>query len=139
MSCIPFIAQSLRQRGYRVTPQRVAVLQALHDGGHLSPLDIFGNVRHTGMTEATVYRTLEFLQENDIIYSAQNQFGHLTYELAGHAHHHLICRKCGAQVKLEPEAIQDILLNLEGQTGYNLKASHLTIFGLCPACQHLSQ
>jgi Fur family ferric uptake transcriptional regulator len=64
MSCIPRFTQMLRSRGYRMTPQRLAVLQALHDGGHLSPGQIFERVHQTGMTETTVYRNLEFLAGN---------------------------------------------------------------------------
>ena len=59
MSCIPQLTQTLRARGYRMTPQRLSILQALHDGGHLSPTQIYERVHQTGMTETTVYRTLD--------------------------------------------------------------------------------
>ena len=51
------------------------------------------------MTEATVYRTLEFLAENGVVLSALNGNGHLVYEIAGHDHHHLICRSCGMKLR----------------------------------------
>jgi len=139
MSCLPLHSQTLRARGYRMTPQRVAILQALHDGGHLSPAQVFSRVRQTGMTEATVYRTLEFLAENGIVYPAQNGGGHLTYELAGSSHHHLVCRACGAQVDLEAGALGTMIHQLEQQTGYRLDAGHLTFTGLCPDCQRIQK
>ena len=134
MSCLSLHSQTLRARGFRVTPQRLAILEALHSGGHLSPVEIYERVRQTGMTEATVYRTLEFLAENGIVYSAQNGGGHLTYELAGDSHYHLVCRSCGAQMEVDPALFAPAIHQVESQTGYHLTASHLTFFGLCPEC-----
>jgi len=121
-----------------MTPQRLSILEALHHDGHLSPAQVYARVRQTGMTEATVYRTLEFLTENNVIFAAHNSNGHLTYELAGHDHHHLICRSCGAQVGIEHDALNGVIGQLEQQTGYRLNTGHLTLFGLCPSCQNLS-
>ena len=135
MSCLSLHSQTLRERGFRVTPQRLAILEALHSGGHLSPGKIYERVRQTGMTEATVYRTLEFLARNGIVYPAPNAGGHLTYELAGGSHHHLVCRSCGAQVDLEADALKAMIRQLERRSGYHLDAGHLTFSGLCPACQ----
>ena len=137
MSCLSRHSQILRSRGFRMTPQRLAILDAMHTGGHLSPLNIYERVRQTGMTEATVYRTLEFLAENGIVYPAQNGGGHLTYELAEGSHHHLVCRSCGAQVDLEADVLKGMVRQLEKQTGYRLDAGHLTFTGLCPNCRPL--
>lgn len=136
MSCLARHSKTLRARGYRMTPQRLAILQALHDGGHLSPRQVYERVRGTGMTEATVYRTLEFLAGNEIVFSAGSCDGRLTYELAGHSHHHVTCRTCGAQLDLEHDLLRDLIGQLEQQTGYRLDAGHLTFFGLCPVCQN---
>ncbi|MEZ0395722.1 MAG: Fur family transcriptional regulator [Anaerolineales bacterium] len=135
MSCLARHSQTLRARGYRMTPQRLAILEALHHDGHLSPAQIYERVRPTGMTEATVYRTLEFLAANGIVFPAHNPDGHLTYELAGSDHHHLVCRACGAQIEVPQADLQNPLARIEEQTGYRLTDGHLTLVGLCPACQ----
>ena len=135
MSCTPRLTQTLRLRGFRMTPQRLAILQALHDGGHLSPAQVYARVRQTGLTETTVYRTLDFLAENGVVVVANRANGHQAYELAGATHHHLVCRSCGGQVEVEAGAVQDLIGRLEGQSGYRLDAGHLTLFGLCPICQ----
>jgi len=134
MACIPDITQMLHSRGYRMTPQRVAILEALHDGGHLSPGDVYERVRQTGMSEATVYRTLEFLAGNGILLVADRTNGHLEYELSGESHHHIICQTCGAQMEVDPAMLAPAIRRIESQTGYRLTASHLTFFGLCPKC-----
>jgi Fur family ferric uptake transcriptional regulator len=140
MSCTSRLTQLLHERGFRVTPQRLAILQALHESGHLSPVQVYQRTRDAmpGMTEATVYRTLEFLCDNDIVYATQNGGGHLTYELAGISHHHLVCRSCGAQVDLEPTSFQEAIAHLETQTNYRIDAGHLMFFGLCPECKQTS-
>lgn len=135
MTCTPRLSQSLRSRGFRMTPQRLAILQALHDGGHLSPAQVYERVRQTGMTEATVYRTLEFLAENDMALPAHIGSGHLAYEISGHDHHHLFCRACGREVQIEHVRLQELYAQLEAETGFRLTTSHLTFFGLCPDCK----
>jgi Fur family ferric uptake transcriptional regulator len=136
MSCIPQHTRTLRERGYRMTTQRLSIMQALHEGGHLSPGQIYERIRPMGMTETTVYRTLEFLARNGVVHPTQVGGGHLAYELAGHDHHHLVCRACGAQVDLEPDLLNPAISQIESQTGYHIDAGHLTFFGLCPECNH---
>jgi len=69
MSCASEYAPQLRSLGYRMTPQRIAILHALrHSGKHLSPRDVYQRARKDvpGLTEPTVYRTLEFLAKNGL-------------------------------------------------------------------------
>ena len=138
MTCSAPYAEKLQARGFRMTAQRHAILHILKaSGGHLSPSQVY-NLAHAsipGLTETTVYRTLEFLADNDIVHPAQNDGGHLTYELAGHDHHHLVCRVCGAQLDLEPDSLLPAISRLELKTGYQIGAGHLTFFGVCPNCQ----
>jgi Fur family ferric uptake transcriptional regulator len=121
-----------------MTPQRHAIMHILKASGeHLSPAQVYEQARQSlpGITETTVYRTLEFLVQNGIVLSTQNSGGHLAYELSGHDHHHLVCRSCGARLDLEPGLIQKTISSLERQTGYQISAGHLTFSGLCPACR----
>jgi Fur family transcriptional regulator, ferric uptake regulator len=135
MSCTPRLTKLLRARGYRMTSQRFAILQALHDGGHLSPAQIYKRVHQTGMTEATVYRTLEFLAGNGILLVADRGHGHLAYELSGESHHHIICRICGKQMEIDPALLAPAISQMENETGYRLNAGHLSFFGLCLKCK----
>jgi len=142
MTCSAIYAQELRSRGFRMTPQRMAILHALHhSGSHLSPVQVYERAHADlpGLTEVTVYRSLEFLAENDVVLPALNGDGHLVYEIAGRDHHHLICRSCGRSVEVEHALLQKLYEQLETKSGYQLTTSHLTFFGLCPECQTNSQ
>jgi Fe2+ or Zn2+ uptake regulation protein len=56
----------LKAQGFRLTPQRLAILRILEEaGGHVSPAAVYQQASRQmpGITEATVYRTLEFLSQ----------------------------------------------------------------------------
>jgi Fur family ferric uptake transcriptional regulator len=137
MSCINRLSKELRARGYRITPQRLAVLQALHAGGHISPTQVFERTSQMipGMTESTVYRTLEFLTENGALLSTQSASGHLTYELTQSDHHHMVCQVCGLEVDLDHNQVQSFYGQVESQTGFRITTGHLTLQGLCTRCK----
>jgi Fe2+ or Zn2+ uptake regulation protein len=135
---INYYTQQIHQRGFRITPQRLVILQILIDeGDHLSPIEIYQRAAQImpGMTEATVYRTLSFLAEQGIIMSAHIGSGQLVYEISEYKHHHLICRSCKKTIDIDHEMLKDLYQKLEDQTGFKLDIVHLTFFGLCPECQ----
>jgi Fe2+ or Zn2+ uptake regulation protein len=128
----------LRSLGFRVTAQRMAILRVLlESGSHLSPAEIYDRARRgaRGLTPPTVYRTLDFLARYGLVQPALNSQRHLVYQIAGHEHHHVVCSRCGASVEIEHAAINHIYQDLQKRTGYHLTDSHVTLFGLCPACQ----
>ena len=137
MSCTEAYAPQLRARGYRMTPQRLAILHVLHRSGkHLSPTEVYERARSQfrGLTETTVYRTLEFLAENELARPALMGNGHLVYEIARHKHHHLVCRSCGTEMEVDHTLLKAMYQKLETTSGYKLTDSHITFFGLCPGC-----
>ena len=141
MTCGEQLSAPLRKRGYRLTSQRMTILHILHhDGGHLTPSQVYDRARQTlpGITEPTVYRTLEFLADNHLALAAHVGSGKLVYEIAGRDHHHLICRNCGRSVEMGHGELQRVYRRMEKSTGYGMITSHSTFFGLCPGCQKAS-
>lgn len=131
------ILHDLREHGHRLTPQRLAIMQILaEEGRHLSPAEIYQRAvqRLPGLTEATVYRTLDFLARNGLVLVAHIGDGRLVYEVAGHNHHHLICHECGGTVEIEHELLESLYDRLRDQTGFQIDHWHVTFFGLCPRC-----
>jgi Fur family transcriptional regulator, ferric uptake regulator len=128
----------LRARGFRLTPQRYAILNVLLEAqGHLSPIEVYQRAKGKipGLTEPTVYRTLSFLAEQGLVMAAHIGGGQLVYETSEHVHHHLICRECGGTLEIAHDALQELYDNLFVTTGFQLDSSHVTFFGLCPDCQ----
>ncbi|MEW5938467.1 MAG: transcriptional repressor, partial [Chloroflexota bacterium] len=138
MTCGSYLTDQLHTRGFRMTSQRLAILHTLrHTGGHLSPVEVYEKTRRAQprLTEATVYRTLEFLAENGFALAAHVGNGKLVYELTEENHHHLICKNCGATTAVEHASLAELYSQLGSSTGYKLDSSHVTLFGLCPECQ----
>lgn len=138
MTCAETYTPELHSRGYRMTPQRLAILHVLHHSGkHLSPSEVYARAQKQapGLTEATVYRTLEFLAENQLARPSYMGSGHLVYEIARHEHHHLKCRDCGNEMEVEHALLEKLYRQLETASGYHLTDSHVTFFGLCPDCK----
>jgi Fe2+ or Zn2+ uptake regulation protein len=138
MTCASVYTPELRSRGFRMTPQRLAIMHVLHHSGrHLSPAEVYQRARRDlpGLTEPTVYRTLEFLAENGMVHPTQAASGHLVYQMSGSDHHHLICRTCGEELEVKHAVLENLYRRLQSETGYHLTDSHMSFFGLCPKCQ----
>ena len=138
MSCSSDYAPKLHALGYRLTPQRLAILHVLrHEETHLSPVEVYKKAikELPGLTEPTVYRTLEFLADIGLVRLSYATNGHLTYEIAGNDHHHIVCRNCGAEIEVEHTLLESLYRLLETTSGFRSINSHVTFFGLCPDCQ----
>ena len=89
---------TLRERGYRLTPQRELILQAVERLGHATPDEVLAEVRthSSAVNVSTVYRTLEVLEELGLVRHAHLSDRAPTYHsVGGHEHFHLVCRNCG--------------------------------------------
>lgn len=133
------ISARLRQAGYRVTPQRQLILDAVCKlGGHVSPDAVFEQVQAvtSAINRATVYRTLHFLTEQQILTVTPLPNGRVGYELATEEHHHhLVCRCCGNSIELPDEIIRPLRDEIASQYDFTIDMNHITFFGLCAACQ----
>ena len=138
MSCEGNFTKELSERGYRITPQRRIILHILlHANAHLTPAEIYEEARTSlpGLTETTVYRTLEFLAKVGLAQEAYSKTSKSAYEISGYAHHHLVCRKCGKEVEIPHVKMKALCEDIESETGFQLMQNHLSFFGLCPICQ----
>ncbi len=131
-------AQKLRAQGFRITPQRMTILNILRQQDrHLSPLEVyqFASQAMPGLTEATVYRTLNWLAAQGLALPAYVGNGQMVYEIAGRNHHHLICRQCGHTQEIGHNLLEELYRQFQTCTGYQIDSIHVTFFGLCPHCQ----
>src|SRR5512137_1226531 len=96
--CQTFI-DTLRSRGYRITPQREMIIEAIaHGGDHINAEEVFTNIqqRTRAVNIATVYRTLDLLMEQGLASRIDLGEGRVIYATYQHGPHiHLVCRQCG--------------------------------------------
>jgi Fur family transcriptional regulator, ferric uptake regulator len=128
----------LRASGYRVTPQRQLVLEAVSRLEHATPEEIFADVRQIarGVNVSTVYRTLELLEQLGLVSHTHLGHGAPSYHMAAEAEHvHLVCRLCEQVTEVDKAAVRPLVTALEQSEGFQTDVGHLTIFGLCAACR----
>jgi Fur family ferric uptake transcriptional regulator len=128
----------LRARGYRVTPQRQLVLEAIGRLDHATPEKIAADVQKTarGVNISTIYRTLELLDDLGLVTHHHLNDGAPTYHLASDSDHvHLVCQDCGSVSEVRPEAIKPLITALDKEQGFETDVAHLTVFGRCANCR----
>lgn len=131
----------LRGRGFRMTPQRQLVLDAVHDLGHATPDEVLTQVRSVadGVNISTVYRTLELLEELGLVRHAHLGSGSPTWHPADHAAHlHLVCHTCGSVTEADLELADDLVGSLRAAHAFSTDMQHFAIYGTCASCADLN-
>ncbi|WP_049807301.1 Fur family transcriptional regulator [Pseudofrankia inefficax] len=127
----------LRGRGYRLTPQRQLVLEAVAKLGHATPEAIVTEVRRTAtaVNISTVYRTLDLLEDLGLVSHAHLTHGAPTYHVTGHDRHiHLVCGACGAISELSPDRLAGLVDDLRRELGFTVNVDHVALAGRCADC-----
>jgi Fur family ferric uptake transcriptional regulator len=135
MSC----HQILREKGHRLTPQRMLVIEALHNADrHISAEELYEQLhsRYPYANISTVYRTLELLKELNLVTETDFGEGYVRYHVAekGH-HHHLLCQTCGKIMDVEEVALYPLKDTLLRKYGFDADLRHLAISGQCSKCR----
>lgn len=129
--------EELRSRGYRVTPQRQLVLEAIAKLDHATPDEIAASVQQTakGVNISTIYRTLELLDNLGLVTHTHLNHGAPIYHLASDSDHvHLVCQDCQRVFQVSPDIIRPLITALEADQGFETDVTHLTVFGRCQDC-----
>ena len=132
------LQSELRSRGYRLTPQRQLVLEAVTTLGHATPEDVSAWVRErsSAVNISTIYRTLELLEEIRLVKHAHLTHGAPTYHAATAPEHvHLVCRDCGSITETDPINVAPTVEALRIEHGFVADVGHLTVFGSCRECE----
>jgi len=130
--------QTLREMGYRVTPQRSMILDVLHRAEkHITPEEIHQQVaaQYPEVNKSTVYRTLELLKKLDLVDETDLGGNKLYYHHAEHGHHHhLICQECGRAIEIDEAVFDPIKETFIRKYNFNPDFRHLAVFGRCVDC-----
>jgi Fe2+ or Zn2+ uptake regulation protein len=130
-------AAALRERGYRVTPQRLAVYSSLVDLGRHVPAERLLEAvseRVPGVSLPTVYSALEALEDAGLVRRVAAGRGPALYDTGAPEHHHMVCRRCGAVEDLEVDAELGSLLAASGEKGFSPDRAEVVVHGLCARC-----
>ena len=134
-----WIGHRLTNLGYRLTPQRLMILQCVEEAAsHISAEEIYAQVRvrYPQMNISTVYRTLELVKELGLVTETDLGDGLVRYHCIGKGHHHhLVCEKCGEIIDMEESALSPLCADIQQKYNFQVNMKHLAFFGICPKCQ----
>ena len=98
------IKDKLVDKGLKVTPQRIAILDAIYSlGNHPTAEMIKEYIKeaHPGISPATVYKVLDALEGNRLVRKVNTEKDVMRYDGIMENHHHLYCS--------ESDRIQDYM------------------------------
>ncbi len=135
----------LRQDGFRLTPQRMAVLRVLaDDSGHPTVEQVYDRVRADYPTTslATIYKTIDMLKGIGEVLELSVGESHRYDGRDPRPHPHLICESCGAVTDLvlegplgDPEFLASAAMTIGGSIGYHDVRPQVEFRGRCAVCQ----
>lgn len=134
------VAQELRGKGMRWTPQRALVVRmALQAKGHFTAEELHDQCRQEdgSVSRATVYRTLAVLHEIGVVEGLDTGDGGRRFEpmLDQEHHDHMVCTGCGAILEFRDDALEARQEAAARRHGFLIQSHSLRLYGLCQACQ----
>jgi Fur family transcriptional regulator, stress-responsive regulator len=130
-------SELLRQRGLRVTVQRLAVLRAVSDAPHVTADAVAETVRGQigSISVQSVYDALGALTAKGLLRRIQPAGSPARYETrVGDNHHHLICRVCDRMVDVDCAIGEPPCLTAAEDFGYEIDEAEVIYWGRCPEC-----
>jgi Fur family peroxide stress response transcriptional regulator len=129
----------LKDKGRRLTPQRLAVLKILAKSeGHPSVETIYEKVKATFPTTslATVYNTVNLLKNaHEVLELGFPNLGSRYDGNKPYSHPHVICTGCGEIIDPKGASLDSLTREMAYQTGFRITHYQAYFFGLCPRCQ----
>ncbi len=133
----------LREKGFKLTPQRIIVADALvkHQNKHTTIEELFESIKSTnpniGLT--TVYRSVQIFCDLNLVEKVVLDDGIIRYELINetdvHKHHHLICNTCSGVIEVNEDLFDPIEKIFYERYGFKVSNHQANFYGLCKDCQ----
>ncbi|TKX31334.1 Fur family transcriptional regulator [Campylobacter estrildidarum] len=130
----------LRQGGLKYTKQREILLKTLyHSDTHHTPESLYMEIKqvepNSNVGIATVYRTLNLLEEAEMVTSISFGLAGKKYELANKPHHdHMICKNCGKIIEFENSVIERQQALIAKEYNFKLTGHLMQLYGICGDC-----
>lgn len=130
----------LKSSGLKFTKQREVLLRTLYNSDvHFTPENLYIKIKEKypqlNVGIATVYRTLNLLEDSNMATSISFGAQGKKFELANKPHHdHIICKSCGKIVEFEDAAIEKRQILIAQNHGFTLTGHMMQLYGICSDC-----
>ncbi|MCY0849494.1 Fur family transcriptional regulator [Sulfuracidifex metallicus] len=124
------IANELRKRGLKVTPQRLAIMRIVQKQGHYNGEQIYEELKKTepSISLSTVYNTLEALREAGLVNSFEIN-GMKWYEARVEPHANVYCVDKNEIIDMEVDASS--IINGMRNKGAEVKNLNIVVYAEC--------
>ena len=132
------IIETLRRRGYKVTPQRIAICRfALQSRDHPSAKRIYDEVRkvHPTVSLATVYKTLQILTEHGLVQELDLPGSQARFDSYVEPHINLVCMRCGKIQDFKDNAAREMVDRAAAKAEFTRTGQRLDMYGMCKTCR----
>ncbi|HIP30864.1 MAG TPA: transcriptional repressor [Sulfurospirillum arcachonense] len=131
----------LKHNNLKFTKQREVVLKTMYNNDdHFSPESLYMLLKESypelNVGIATVYRTLNLLEDSDMVTSLSFGSSGKKFELGNKPHHdHMICKVCDDIIEFEDNAIEKRQEEIANKYGFKLTNHMMQLYGICQKCQ----
>jgi Fur family peroxide stress response transcriptional regulator len=129
----------LREKGFKVTPQRIAICQLiLSSKDHPTADQVYQVVKkkYPTLSLATVYQTLHLLTEIGLLQELDFSDRGSRYDPDTSPHINIICRNCGKIQDFEAESVRKLWSQIIRDLGFKPTGQRLDIYRYCEQCQN---
>ncbi|MBN1273128.1 MAG: transcriptional repressor [Candidatus Aminicenantes bacterium] len=127
------VFRRLKDEGFKITPQRAAIIDFLLDNGnHPSAEEIYKGIKteYPMVSFSTVYNTLRVLERIGFIKSLNITENRVNFDPETYPHHHLYCERCGRIVDVQLDADISLLKN----NTVKVNSYRIYLYGICLDC-----
>jgi Fur family peroxide stress response transcriptional regulator len=136
------IIQALRSKGYKATPQRIAICKnALNSREHPSIQKIYRDVRktHPTVSLATVYKTLNILKESGLVQELNFTQGQTRFDPYLEPHINLVCIRCGTIQDVDDLDLREHIKNVVAKAKFAPTTQRMDVYGICDNCSKVAK
>ncbi len=131
----------LKHNNLKFTKQREVVLKTMYNNDdHFSPESLYILLKESypelNVGIATVYRTLNLLEDSDMVTSLSFGSSGKKFELGNKPHHdHMICKSCDKIIEFEDDEIENRQEEIAKKYGFKLTSHMMQLYGVCKKCR----
>ena len=134
----------LRQKGHRVTPERLRLFREIYDHhSHIDADELLRSMQARGrkISRATLYRNLDLLARYGFVEKRRLGGNRFLYEHVhqGMRHDHLVCGHCGRVVEFVSPSIEALQKEICRAHGFDPDEHTLQIHSRCQQCRAPAQ
>ena len=131
------IIEAFRRNGFRATPQRIVIAQAvLSSKDHPTAEQVFDLVTKTNpsISRSTVYNTLHTMRDINMLHELAFGDNH-RFDPNIRIHVNLVCRNCGAIIDIENDVIEKEVEEISKKRRFTVTSQRFDIYGICRNCR----